>query len=282
MLMTEDFKARKSLKGKSEERYGLREIEAVAVMEGCFPEKFGIPRQAGIAKSARGLIRFLPPFNHENYLHGLELSSHIWLTFGFHQNKWNGKATVRPQRLGGNERMGVFATRSSFRPNGLGLSAVKIEKIHWDRCTIEVSGHDLVDGTPIYCIKPYIPFSDAVSEAVSEFAIEKPEDFEVCFSDKAKGQLLVLQEQAPYLELLIKEVIGQNPTPQFHHDSSRIYGVSLKSWNILFKRLDTRDFEQLALDQRHLISLDYKVFFVIEINARDEGIRDTGQVSHTE
>lgn len=280
--MTEDFKERKSPKDKSEEPYGLREIEAVAVMEGCFPEKFGIPRQAGIAKSARGFIRFLPPFNHENYLHGLELSSHIWLTFGFHQNRWNGKATVRPQRLGGNERMGVFATRSSFRPNGLGLSAVKIEKIHWNRCMIEVSGHDLVDGTPIYCIKPYIPFSDAISEAVSRFAIEKPEDYAVFFSRAAQQQLSVFEVEAPYLESLIREVVGQNPAPQFHHDSSRIYGVSLKSWNILFKRLETEDFEQLTSSQNNSISLDYKAFIVMEINPRDEKIGHTNQVSHTE
>lgn len=215
--------------------YGLREIEAIAIMEGCFPEKFGVPRQAGIVKSARGMVRLLPPFNHENYLQGLELSSHIWLTFGFHQNKWNGRATVRPQRLGGNERMGVFATRSSFRPNGLGLSAVKIEAIHCQEGLIEVSGHDLVDGTPIYCIKPYIPFSDALLEATSDFAREKPEDFAVYFSDTAQQTLQALQVEAPYLEALITEVVGQNPTPQFHNDPTRVYGVSLKSWNILFK-----------------------------------------------
>lgn len=247
--------------------YEARKIVAIGVMEGCFPEKFGVPRQAGIAKSARGIIRLLPPFNHENYLHGLELSTHIWLTFGFHQNHWNGKATVRPQRLGGNERMGVFATRSSFRPNGLGLSAVKIEKIHWDRCLIEVSGHDLVDGTPIYCIKPYVPFSDSILDAVSDFAAEKPEDFEVYFSKTAETQLLALQEEAPYLEMLIREVVGQNPTPQFHQDSGRVYGVSLKSWNILFKRLAPDDLSQLVMDQEESISMEYKGFLVIEVKS---------------
>lgn len=228
----------------------MKTIEAIAIMEGCFPEKFGIPRQAGIAKSARGMIRLLPPFNHENYLHGLELSSHIWLTFGFHQNHWNGKATVRPQRLGGNERMGVFATRSSFRPNGLGLSAVKIEKIHWEQGIIEVSGHDLMDGTPIYCIKPYIPFSDSIPDAMSHFASEKPEDYTVLFSEEAKAQLAHYQIETPYLEILITEVIGQNPKPQFHQDPKRIYGIRLKSWNIRFKTAEEVDLMSLEQGSR--------------------------------
>ena len=276
--MIDDFKNPQTLNDKNDDRmrseagievpYGLREIQAVAVMEGCFPEKFGIPRQAGIAKSARGTIRLLAPFNHENYLQGLELSSHLWLTFGFHQNEWNGKATVRPQRLGGNERMGVFATRSSFRPNGLGLSAVKIEAIDAKSGAIEVSGHDLMDGTPIYCIKPYIPFSVAIPEAISAFAVDKPHDFPVYFSQNAIDQLSLLEAHAPYLKTLMTEVISQNPTPQFHQDAQRIYGVSLKSWNILFKKLEEKDLSEVVLDQIESISLDCPAFLVIEIEAR--------------
>lgn len=273
--MTEDCKAQKSHESQFKTPYGVREIEAIAVMEGCFPEKFGIPRQAGIAQSARGIIRLLPPYNHENYLQGLELSSHIWLTFGFHQNVWSGKATVRPQRLGGNERMGVFATRSSFRPNGLGLSAVKIEAIYQQDCTIEVSGHDLVDGTPIYCIKPYIPFSDALPEAVSQFAMDKPKDYAVYFTSKAKEQLRELLIEAPDLETLICEVIGQNPTPQFHQDLARIYGVSLKSWNILFKKIDLVNDSDIVLDQLVTTSLSSDAFLVIEIKPRVFVMRDT-------
>lgn len=256
------------LKGEEYSAYGLREIEAVAVMEGCFPEKFGVPRQAGIVKSARGVIRFLPPFNHENYLHGLELSSHIWLTFGFHQNHWNGKATVRPQRLGGNERMGVFATRSSFRPNGLGLSAVKIESIDWKNVEIEVSGHDLVDGTPIYCVKPYIPFADALPEAKSIFAAERPEHYAVYFTKEVHDFLQNRLIDSPYLKELITEVIAQNPTPQFHHDLDRVYGVSLRAWNISFKRLSQEDLMEAVLDQYLPISLVGKDFLVTRINAR--------------
>ncbi len=218
-----------------------KEIRAIAIMEGCFPQKFGVPRQAGIAQTAQGRIRFLPPFDHENFIQGLELSSHIWLIFGFHQNNWNGKATVRPQRLGGNERMGVFATRSSFRPNGLGLSAVKIDKIHLEMGLLEVSGHDLVDGTPIYDIKPYIPFADALPEAINHFATTVPHIYPVSFSDSVMPQLQLISEEYPQFQHLITEVIGQNPTPQFHDDAMRIYGVALGKWDILFQKIFMQD-----------------------------------------
>lgn len=226
-----------------------RTIRAVAVMEGCFPQKFGVPRQAGIAKSAQGTIRLLPPFNHENFLHGLELSSHIWLTFGFHHNEWNGKATVRPQRLGGNERMGVFATRSSFRPNGLGLSAVKIEKINYEEGYIIVSGHDLVDGTPIYDIKPYVPFADALPDASSKFASEAPVIYPVYFSEIAMAVLQEIMQDSPHFKDLIVEVIGQNPTPQFHDDEMRIYGVALGPWDIHFQKIFGE--ETIAVNKVH-------------------------------
>lgn len=231
------------LQALSEEEYSeafTKEIVPIARFQSCFPEKFGVPRQAGIAKKALGVIELLPPFDHETYLEGLELYSHIWLTFGFHQNRWNGRATVRPQRLGGNMRMGVFATRSSFRPNGLGLSAVKIESIDRKRGEIAISGHDLVAGTPIYCIKPYIPFSDGLQEATSDFAMSKPQEKPVVLSTDAERALQRIlengEETYPDLRALIIEVIGQNPAPQFHHDTERIYGVSLYDLNIEFKR----------------------------------------------
>lgn len=228
-----------------------KEIRAIAVIEGCFPQKFGVPRQSGIAKNARGIIRFLPPFNHENFIQGLELSSHIWLTFGFHHNRWNGKATVRPQRLGGNERMGVFATRSSFRPNGLGLSAVKLESIDFEKCQLEVSGHDLVDGTPIYDIKPYIPFADSLPEAVSDFAKEAPTAYPVYFSEAVMPVLQIMMTQHPHIQTLITEVIGQNPTPQFHDDAERVYGVALGEWDILFQKRLIDDESQIVVMQEY-------------------------------
>jgi len=109
-------------------------IESIAIIEGCYPEKFGIPRQARLVTSAEAQIKLIPPYQSKDFLDGLENYSHIWLIFGFHQNEWQGDAKVRPQRLGGNQKMGVFATRSPYRPNGLGLSAVRIVSIDYGKC----------------------------------------------------------------------------------------------------------------------------------------------------
>ncbi len=237
--------------GKKEylERF-KREIVPIAYFESCFPEKFGVPRQAGISRYSRGVVKLLPPFNDPNSLVGLELYSHLWLTFGFHQNRWRGRAKVRPQRLGGNARMGVFATRSSFRPNGLGLSAVKIESVEPHRGEILVSEHDLIEGTPIYCIKPYIPFADAKLEATSDFAPAEPRRYPVRFSPEAHHTLKNLEAlqpaRYPHLRALIEEVVGQNPAPQFHQDPERIYGLSLYDLNIHFKRDGVGDASKLS------------------------------------
>ncbi|GGZ90192.1 tRNA (adenine(37)-N6)-methyltransferase [Ignatzschineria ureiclastica] len=247
-----------------------REIEAIALVESCFPEKFGVPRQAGIAPSAEGIIRFLPPYNHPHYIEGIEHYSHLWLTFGFHQNQWNGKAKVRPQRLGGNERMGVFATRSSFRPNGLGLSAVKLESVDYQAMTLTVSGLDLIDGTPIYCIKPYIPFADAIMSATSTFAVDPPQKWPLLWSCDAKTAVIkenssseestIPESTIPesttsksattsmtqgQLYSLIEEVVGQNPIPQFHQDYARIYGVSIAGFNIRFRHIPWENLDSL-------------------------------------
>ena len=254
-----------------------RMIEPIAWMESCFPEKFGVPRQAGIVKAAEGVIHLISPFNHETYLKGLELSTHLWLTFGFHQNEWKGKATVRPQRLGGNARMGVFATRSSFRPNGLGLSAVKIEAIDFQAGRITISGHDLVEKTPIYCIKPYIPFADAIEEARSDFALMPPEHYPVLFSEVAEEALQLILPLAPDLRRLIEEVISQNPLPQFHHDFSRIYGVRLLHWNIQFQKIDLQaDFASISENtSKNQPNREMIGFRVIKINIADPKMKDT-------
>lgn len=266
-------------------RENSRSITPIAWMESCFPEKFGVPRQAGIVPAATGVIHLIPPFNHETYLTGLELSSHLWITFGFHQNEWRGRATVRPQRLGGNARMGVFATRSSFRPNGLGLSAVKIERIDQAAGKIEVSGHDLVEKTPIYCIKPYIPFADAIAEAKSDFALSPPERYPVLFTPEAEAALQLILPLAPDLKKLIEEVISQNPLPQFHHDFSRIYGVELQYWNIQFQKIDLTQeallskSEQAALKSwnasNNQSNSEMIGFRVIKINIAKDKIGDT-------
>ncbi len=211
-------------------------IEPIAIIEGCFPEKFGIPRQARIVNSAEAEIQLLAPYQSKNFLDGLANYSHIWLIFGFHQNEWTGDAKVRPQRLGGNQKMGVFATRSPYRPNGLGLSAVKIIEIDYDNVKIKVSGHDLVNGTPIYDIKPYVPFTDSIAEATSSFANVAPDCYGVEVMESAQMAFDLLDEKT---KDLIRSVIAQNPLPPFHKDMDRIYGVSILDLNINFKRSDS-------------------------------------------
>ncbi len=215
------------------------EMEPIASFKSCFLEKFGTPRQAGLAPHAHGVIQFLPPYNDPQMIEGIDQFSHLWITFLFHQNRWSGAPMVRPQRLGGNRKMGVFATRSSFRPNGMGLSAVKIEGVDRERMEIEVSGHDFVEGTPILCIKPYIPFSDAIVEARSSFAPAPPERVRVDFTEKVREKIEAVAEEAPTLHTLIEEVIAQNPAPPFHQEIGRLYGVRLLSWNIRFERTES-------------------------------------------
>ncbi len=212
-------------------------VEPIAHLYGSYPEKFGAPRQAGLVSEATGVIHFTPRYRNADFLLGIEHYTHLWLTFHFHKNRWNGKPTVRPQRLGGNRRMGLFATRSSFRPNGLGLSAVRLEAVDYKAVTLTISGHDLIDGTPILCIKPYIPFADAL-DAESTFAPAPPKRAEVVITKGAEERLkrYNLQDSVPFIE----SVLAQDPAPKFHHDPKREYGMHLTikgdRYNLLFTR----------------------------------------------
>ena len=165
-----------------------KRLKVIARMRSDFPQKFGIPRQSGLVEELRGEIVFAPEFRSPDALRGMEGFSHLWLIWGFSENRretWS--PTVRPPRLGGNERLGVFATRSPFRPNGLGLSCVKLERVELSTPkgpVLHVSGADLMDGTPIYDIKPYVPYADCRPQAAEGFApapeglaveLEKPE-----------------------------------------------------------------------------------------------------------
>ena len=142
-------------------------IQVIARMHSDFATKFGIPRQSGLVEELRSTIVFEPEYRNPDALRGLEGFSHLWLIWGFSENRHEDwQPTVRPPRLGGNERMGVFATRSPYRPNPLGLSCVEIESINMDTSTIYVRGADLMDGTPIYDIKPYIRYADSRPDAV--------------------------------------------------------------------------------------------------------------------
>lgn len=213
------------------------EITPIAFVRSCFQEKFATPRQPGLVTAATGSIELLPPFNDADTVSGLENCSHIWLQFVFHQCIDQGwKAKVRPPRLGGNKKMGVFATRATHRPNALGLSVVKLESISTtnNQVILNVSGLDLIDGTPIVDIKPYIPYSDSLTQAHYPFAQEAPKQLTVVFTDPVQSQL----KKNPNLKQLIEQVLAQDPKPAFHRvDSEREYGAKLAQHNVKWRYL---------------------------------------------
>ena len=209
-------------------------MEVIARIRNDFPTKFGLPRQSGLAPSLRSKIVFEPAYRVPEALRGLEGFSHIWLIWGFSESEgWS--PTVRPPRLGGNVRMGVFATRSPFRPNPIGLSSVRLEGIEADgdngRVLI-VSGADLMDGTPIYDIKPYLPGVDAHPDATDGFVGAHPQTL----LDVEIAPELAAALSAPQLATL-REILAQDPRPAYHAgqpDSGRIYGLSYAGREIHF------------------------------------------------
>ncbi len=206
-----------------------------------YKEKFAVPRQPGLVKSARATLELLPPCNDPQTLRGIEAFSHLWLVFVFHECQGQGwHPTVRPPRLGGNERVGVFASRSPFRPNGLGLSVVELREVHQqgDRLWLELGGVDLVDGTPILDIKPYLPYADSLPAAQGGFAPMAPEaGMPVRFAPEAEAQLLAQQARYPELKHFIGEVLAQDPRPAYRRsqDDERLYGVKLYDFNVQWR-----------------------------------------------
>ncbi len=208
-------------------------IRPIAYMKSDFPTKFGIPRQSGLVESLRSTIVFEPEYRNPDALRGLEDFSHIWLIWQFSEavrTEWT--PTVRPPRLGGNTRMGVFATRSPFRPNALGLSCVKIvgiESTAENGTVIHVAGADLMDGTPIFDIKPYIPYGDCHPEALGGFT-STAGDFllQVNFPQELLD-VLPKDKQEAALELL-----SHDPRPSYQAQSDRIYGLSFAGFDIRF------------------------------------------------
>ena len=215
------------------------EFQAIGFIQSCYKEKFGIPRQPGLAPAAKGQLKLVAPFNHPDAVRGLEKSSHLWLQFVFHQclrDHW--KPTVRPPRLGGNERIGVFATRATFRPNPIGLSVVKLEEIeiNGQDVILHLSGLDLVEGTPILDIKPYIPYVDQVAEAENTLASESPEILPVIWSEVAQRQLISYEGQFGSFKTLVDQVLQQDPRPAYRKSQSedKIYGIQLSEANVRF------------------------------------------------
>lgn len=208
------------------------DVTPIAFVQSCYKEKFATPRQPGIVSAATGVVALVPPFNDPDSVDGLENCSHIWLQFIFHQCIDKGwKAKVRPPRLGGNKKMGVFATRATHRPNAIGMSVVKLDRVEITKgeVLLHVSGLDLIDGTPVIDIKPYIPYSDAISDAHYPFAQQAPKHIPVHFCKAAKESL----ENKVKLKNLISQVLSQDPRPAFHKiDENRVYGAKLEDQNI--------------------------------------------------
>lgn len=211
----------------------LHTIRPIAHIKSPFGSKFGVPRQSGITESILSDIIFEPQFRDATALRGLEDFSHIWLIWLFSESVGGGwSPTVRPPKLGGNKRMGVFATRSPFRPNNLGLSCVKIEKISLsasDGPVITVSGADLMDGTPIFDIKPYVAYSDSKPDAVSGFS-QCPEKNKLAVKFSATACKALPSELIPGLT----ETLAQDPRPGYQDDKSRVYKMSYNGFDIGF------------------------------------------------
>lgn len=212
------------------------EIEEIGTIHTAFTEKFGIPRQGQVVPQTRGVITFYPPYNQPAYFSGLEEFSHLWILWHFSEHKGREvKATVRPPRLGGNKRVGVFASRSPYRPNSLGMTAVKLQAIHTDengKVSLEVSGVDMLDGTPIFDIKPYI-HTDIYQDASSAYA------------DKVEWPKLDVQIQPELLNIIPNHlrdqligVLAEDPRPKVQEPSDKTYGMHFDTYDILFEVKD--------------------------------------------
>lgn len=212
-------------------------IKVIAQMHCDFSTKFGIPRQSGLVKALKGTVVFAPEYRNPDAVRGLEGFSHIWLIWHFSEAVREGwSPMVRPPRMGGNTRMGVFATRSPFRPNAIGLSSVKLDRVEFSPTlgpVLHVSGADLMDGTPILDIKPYLPGVDSHPEAVGGFAdqfqgyaleVDFPEELLRCIPENRREALM--------------GVLAQDPRPSYQHDPERQYGLSFAGFDVRFRVRD--------------------------------------------
>jgi len=209
-------------------------MKTIAHIEGVFPEKFGIPRQAGLVDTPARIV-FEPEYRVAEAVRGLEGFDYIWLLWGFSHGKgdegWS--PTVRPPRLGGNERMGVFATRSPNRPNRIGLSSVRLTGVELTSQlgpVLHITGADLMDGTPIYDIKPYLPYTDSHPEARSGFATTPAERLLEVHCPEEILKKLPPEKREPLLEIL-----AHDPRPQYHNDPQRVYGMKYDGWEVKFR-----------------------------------------------
>jgi len=229
------------------------QLSPIAYIKSPYKQKFAIPRQPNLVKEAKGEIIFEKEFSDPNFLREIEQFSHLWLIFIFHETEDKGwSPTVQPPRLGGKENIGVFASRSTFRPNPLGLSAV--ENLGWEQkgssLSLQVGGLDILDGTPIIDIKPYLPYADVIPQATGGFAELAPaSDSEIDFSAEAEQSLTELKQDYPELRAFIASVLKQDPRSAWHKkdiDKKR-YGMNLYNLNIKWR---------VQKKQIHVISIE--------------------------
>lgn len=228
-------------------------FEPIGVIHSPFREKFGIPRQPGLVPAAEAVLELHAPYARPEALRGLEGFSHVWIEFVFHATAEQGwKPTVRPPRLGGNRRLGVFATRSSFRPNPIGLSVVRLLSVETEAgIRLRLGGIDLLDGTPVLDIKPYLPYADCLPDARGGFAPEPPQPgIRVEFSERALEEIRVREQSGQAnLKLLIEQLLGNDPRPAYRHasDSERVFGLHLFDFDLRWK-FDGNSIRVLALE----------------------------------
>jgi tRNA (adenine37-N6)-methyltransferase len=217
-------------------------MKPVGVVHSCFREKFGIPRQPGLVPAAEATIKLLAPANQPETVRGLEGFSHLWVVFVFHacpEGQW--RPTVRPPRLGGNERVGVFASRSPFRPSRTGLSLVKLEEVVADAAGVRlhVSGADLLDGTPVLDLKPYIPYAESVPEAMAGFASTVPESLLTVRFSEAAETAIAARSELPRLRELIEQLLALDPRPATRREDNRIFGFRLYDFDVRWRVIGT-------------------------------------------
>ena len=222
------------------------EFNPIGVVHSCYQEKFGIPRQSNLVTSATASIDIVSPYNVAGAFDGLEEFSHIWVIFCFHQNiKENWKPKVRPPRLGGNQRIGVYASRSSFRPNPIGMSVVKLDSIEIfrQRVLLHISGQDFVDQTPVLDIKPYIAYADAIPNTNDAYADKAPtQSLAVSYTKAAEKTIEDFSSAIPNLRNLISDTLAYDPRPSYHRlpqggkgQNQKTYGMKISNFDVKFE-----------------------------------------------
>lgn len=213
-------------------------LQQIGVIHSPYKEKFAVPRQPGLVTDGGGELHLLPPYSQSEAVRGLDAFSHIWLLFIFNQTQDSGwRPTVRPPRLGGNSRVGVFATRSTFRPNPIGMSLVALHGIRTEagRVILDLGSLDLVDGTPVLDIKPYLPYAESLPSARAGFAQQAPDaDMTVSFSPSVEQRLSALTPRFPFLRRFIREVLAQDPRPAYRKQQpdGQSYAALLLTFNV--------------------------------------------------